>query len=94
MKINLFLKSVLSVFPFLITLFFLELFIFEQISFELYEKIWVFLFILMLLQTICLVFIVSKRKIKTEKKVLLIFLMILIVWFQLYYIWALDDKIR
>src|SRR5690554_569363 len=93
MKINLFLKSVLSLFPFLITLFFLELFIFEQISFELYEKVWIFLFILMLLQAACLIYIVSKRKIKTEKKILLILLMISIVWFQLYYIWIIDDKI-
>jgi len=71
----------------------LELFIFEQISFELYEKVWIFLFILMLLQAACLIYIVSKRKIKTEKKILLILLMISIVWFQLYYIWIIDDKI-
>src|SRR5690606_8178522 len=93
MKINLFFKILLSLFPFLFTLFIMDLFVFEKISFEVYGKVWFFLFILMLFQTVFLLFFLSKRKIRTEKKILFIFLMISIVWFQLYYIWVIDDKI-
>lgn len=93
LKLGLLSKLFLSVFPFLTTILFLDILIFEKIPFDLYEKIWIILFILMVFQMIFLVFLISRRPLESGRKVLYILLILSIALFHLYYIWFIDDRI-
>lgn len=85
-------KIILSIFPVLGFIFFLASFFLLTIPYELYVKIWLALFVIMILQLLYLFRRVFLLKIETEKKVLAVIL-ILIGPAQFYYIWWLDDDL-
>src|SRR5690554_1564962 len=91
-KLGFFTKLCLSIFPILVTILFLDIIVFEYIPFAIFEKIWLALFVLMIFQTVFLIFLISKRKFKLENKIIYIILNLSIPIFQLYYIWVLDNK--
>ncbi len=85
-------KILLSVFPILVTIFIVDTFLFNKIPYEYYVAFWFILFILMLIQNTILIIHIIKLNMEPGNKAFYAILMFSIVWFQLYYIWFLDDK--
>ena len=85
-------KILLSIFPVLAFLFFIDTILFLSIPYEVYFKAWLILFALMIIQTIVLLPRIYRKQMPTKTKTMYIVLSISIVLFQLYYVWHLDEK--
>gem|GEM_PF-4161103 len=85
-------KILLSIFPVLAFLFFMDTILFTSIPHEVYFKAWLILFALMIIQSIVLVPRIYRKQMPPETKTIYIVLSISIVLFQLYYVWHLDEK--
>lgn len=91
-ELSLLQKILFSIFPVLAFVFFIDSFFFLAMSWDFYLKSWVFLFILMIIQTIFLFKRILQKNITADKKAIYCVLSLSVVLFQLYYIWYLDSK--
>lgn len=93
-ELSLLQKISLSIFPILATIFFIDTFFFYNIPYEYYAKLWLGLFILMIIHNIILIIRINKKEIEPNNKIFYIILVFVIVLFHLYYVWYLDKKYR
>ena len=82
-KLTSFQKILLSIFLGLAFLFFMDTILFASIPYEIYLKAWLFLFALMIIQSIVLLPRIYRKQIPAETKTMYIVLSISIVLFQL-----------
>ncbi len=91
-KFNFSQKILLSIFPIIVTVFIFDTILFNKIPYEYYVTFWFILFVLMIIQSIILIIRILKLKMESGNKAFYVILIFSIIWFQLYYIWYLDDR--
>src|SRR5699024_7509663 len=91
-ELSLLQKIFFSIFPILATVLILDNFLFFVLSWDFYLRSWIFLFVLMMIQTVFLIKRIIQKTISPDKKSFYIVLSLTIILFQLYYIWYLDNR--
>ncbi|RNL90087.1 hypothetical protein ED312_06580 [Sinomicrobium pectinilyticum] len=91
-KLSVLQKVLLSIFPALGIIFFVDTFFFQSIPHEVFVTMWWILLVLMVIHNIALIIRIWKAVTEAGTKFIFIFLVLSIILFHPIYVWILDDK--
>lgn len=91
-KLTILQKVLLSIFPALGILFFMDTFFFQSIPHDVFVTMWWGLLALMIIHNIALIIRIWKTVNEAGTKFIFIFLVLCVILFHPIYVWILDDK--
>ena len=90
-KLTVFQKVLLSIFPELGIIFFIDTFFFRSFPHEVFVTMWLVLLVLMIIHNIALIVRIWKTVNEVGTKIIFIVLIFSIILFHPVYVWVLDD---